>query len=85
VSHAFAASWWLQVGNEAARCKGPAKDRADGRCHNLAREDGLCWTHLRMAGKLRVCGVCGRPASRENLSDHAECVMRALNLLKPAG
>ena len=67
MSHAFAASWWLQVGNEAARCKGPAKDRADGRCHNLAREDGLCWTHLRMAGKPVVpreerqrCGECGR-------------------------
>ena len=59
MTRAFAASWWLQVGNEAARCKGPAKDRKDGRCHNVAHQDGLCKTHLRMAGKLSCVECAG--------------------------
>ena len=37
--------WWLKPEHTAHRCTGPAKDRADGRCHNRAERDGLCKTH----------------------------------------
>lgn len=43
--------WWLKPPHQDKRCTGPARDRPDGRCHNLAHQDGLCKVHLRLAAR----------------------------------
>ena len=51
--------WWLKPPHQDKRCTGPARDRPDGRCHNLAHQDGLCKVHLRLARRDRPAGQPG--------------------------
>lgn len=52
--------WWLTPEFSEHRCTGPAKDRSDHRCHNLAVSERMCRAHLRLAGKPIPCRCrCG--------------------------
>ena len=59
--------WWMLPEHNQARCRAKT-NREDGRCHNLARQDGLCRVHLKVLGHLNLCKGCGRPVYGKEVS-----------------